>query len=143
MKIRFLSFLVAGLATLSLLLAGCGGKSSTRMDTAALEQAFSSADAALKGPVDTAVKHLNSGRLLEGTTALAELGKSVEQLNDAQKDALLGVATTIQTIMSEDGDKADLKVYQAVENLVASIAGRQPSQVGVNPDAVRPKPAQE
>lgn len=137
MKIPFPSLLLAGLTAAGLLLAGgCGGGSSkTKMDTADFSKAFATADAALKTSADEAAKALNSGKLFEGTTELVNLAKAnVEKLSDDQKNALINLSATIQMVMSEDGDKADLKVYQAVEDLIAALDSRESTRVGLTPD---------
>lgn len=125
------------LAVISLTLTGCGsGK--TKMDTAELESAFSGADAELKSLVTEATKALHAGKLFEGATALANLAKSPDKLNDAQKNAMINVGATIQLQMSEDEAKSDLKVYQAVENMMAALEGQEAPTVGINPDQMRP-----
>jgi len=108
------------------------------MDTAEFDRAFASADAALKGQAQEASKALNASKLFEGATALANLAKSVEKLNDDQKAAMVNLGATIQLLMSEDGDKADLKVYQAVEDMVNALESREATKVGTTPDRVAP-----
>ncbi len=141
MKTPITTLVVSALASLMLLLTGCGGGgSSTKMDTADLEKSFASADATLKGPADEAVKALKGGKYFDGATALANLAKSVDKLNDEQKNAMINVGATIQLIMSEDGDRADLKVYQAVDDMINLLNGEALKQVGTDPDRSKPAP---
>lgn len=114
------------------------------METAEFRQAFAAADATTKRTADEAANALEAGKYLEGSTALANLAKASEEMSDAQKNAMIDLGVTIQLVMSEDGDKADLKVYQAVEDMMAALDGRESARVGVNPDVVRPQvPAAE
>lgn len=132
--------LLAGLALccLGLVAAGCGGGGKPKMDTADVEKAFASADASLKGPAEEAVKMLKAGKLLDGSTALANLAKSAEKLSEEQKNAMVNLGATIQLIMSADGDQADLKVYQAVDDMLSALEGRESTPVGVTPDQTAP-----
>jgi hypothetical protein len=41
-------------------------------------------------------------------------------------------------VMSEDGDKADLKVYQAVDDMVNTLNDQPLKPVGTDPDRSRP-----
>jgi len=115
------------------------------MDTTGLVAAFASAEASLKSAVEAAAKQLDSGKLKDGTTTLAELvKKSHESLTEPQKNALVDVVTKIQLIMSEDGDKVDMDTYQAADDIIAGMEGKEAPKVGINPDAVRPpQPAAE
>lgn len=141
MKNTLLASLMAGLVAVSLMVSGCGGGGGTKMETAEFQTAFASADATLKGQAEEAAKALNAGKLFEGATALANLAKSAEKLSDDQKTAMVNLGATIQLLMSEDGDKADLKVYQAVEDMVNALEDREPTQVGTTPDRVAPPKA--
>ena len=133
------------LAFLSWALAGCGGPPKTKMDTTGLVAAFASAEASLKSAVEAAAKQLDSGKLKDGTASLAALvKKSHESLTEPQKTALVDVVTKIQLIMSEDGDKVDMDTYQAADDIIAGMEGKEAPKVGINPDAVRPpQPAAE
>ena len=123
------------LAALGLLLSGCGGSSSSKIDTAELAQAFSGADAALKTSTDEAAKLLNGGKLLEGTTTLVKVAKEGgEKLTEPQKNALINLCASVQMVMSESSKPADEKVHQAVEDLMAALEGRDSGKVGINPD---------
>lgn len=142
MKTFLRTALASALAALALTLAGCGGggPGKTKMDTKEFTAAFAGADAALSGPANEAVAALNSGKMFEGATALVNLAKAgTGKFSDTQKNALINLGATIQMVMAEDGDKADLKVYQAVEDLMAALEERGASTVGVTPD--RPAPA--
>lgn len=110
------------------------------MDTAEFSKAFASAEVAVKGPADQAAKLLVAGKLLEGSTALVEVAKAGgDKLSEVQKNALINLGATVQLVMSEDGDKADLKVYQAVEDLMAILTDRESTKLGTSPDRVLPK----
>lgn len=131
--------------TATFLVSGCGGPAKTKLDTSELLNAFASSDAAVKSQVEAAAKTLNSGSFLDGTSALAKVAKaSYETLTEPQKTSLLNLVTQIQTIMAEDGNKADMKIYQAADDLIAGIEGRESTKVGITPDMLRPaKPAAE
>lgn len=135
---RFLSYVLSSLAAFGLMLAAGCGSSATKMDTKDLEAAFASADAGLKASVDEAAKALNAGKLFEGATSLVNVAKASDKLTDEQKNAMINIGATIQLQMSEDDSKGDLKVWQAVEDMMAALEGMAPAQVGVNPDRVRP-----
>ncbi len=145
MKIALLK--LASLVSLAAfcLTTGCGGSASTKMDTSELVAAFANAEASLKSQVDAAAKSLNAGKLMDGTSALARAAKEAhESLSEAQKTALLGIVTQVQTIMAEDPDRMDLNIYQAAENLIAGMEGREATRVGMTPDMVQPpQPAAE
>lgn len=127
-------------AAVAVLVAGCGGAAKTKMDTAEFSKAFASAEAAVKGPADEAVKLLQAGKLFEGATAMVEVAKAGgDKLSEPQKNALINLGATVQLVMSEDGDKADLKVYQAVEDLMAILTERESTKVGTSPERVLPK----
>jgi hypothetical protein len=120
MKLNLSLLFLGCLAVSGLLLSGCGGK--TKMDTASYE----------------AAKALKAGKYLDGATALANLAKSAEKMTDEQKQSMTELGITLQVIMSEDGDKMDLKLWQAVEDMLAALEGRESAQVGTDPDRVRP-----
>jgi hypothetical protein len=143
MKTSLVTLLATGLAAVSVLLAGCGGGTAkTKMDTKEFTEAFASADASLQGPATEAAKALNSGKLFEGATALVGLAKSGSgKLSETQKNALINLGATVQMVMAEDGDKADLKVHQAIEDLMAALEERDSSTVGITPDRVAPATA--
>lgn len=140
MNKSFVSLLCAALGVALLLLTGCGG-SKTKMDTADFEKSFADAEAAVKGQADEAVKALKAGKMFEGATALANLAKSAEKLNQGQKDAMVNLGATIQLIISEG--ESDLRVYQAVDDMINTLDGRDLSKVGTTPDRVAPKPVAE
>lgn len=133
--VRILTLLAA-----ALLLAGCG--SAAKVETDEFERAFASADPALKGPADEAAKAIKTGLYFEGATALANLAKSGESMTDEQKNALINVGASIQKVMALEGDKADLKVHQAVDDMMAALEGRESAKVGVNPDYAPPRKAE-
>ncbi len=144
MKSFLLPLAVTFLAAICLLFTGCGGEAGPKLDTAEVESAFANAEAPIKGQVDAAAKLLNSGKLVDGTSALARMAReSHEQLSEEQKTALVNLVTTIQLIMSADGNKGDLKLYQAADDLMAGMDGREAPRVGINPDAVRPPQSTE
>lgn len=122
---------------IGLFLTGCG-RSATKMDTSEFEAAFATADPSIKGAADEAVRALKGGKYFEGATALANIAKSATKLDETQKNAMINLGATIQLIMSEDADKADLNVYQAVEDMMAALDGRESTTVGTTPDRVRP-----
>jgi hypothetical protein len=144
---NFLSHLVAVLlVSATFLTAGCGGPAKAKLDTTELVAAFSSADAAMKSQVDAAAKSLNSGKLLDGTSALVQFTKaSQENLSDEQKTALLNLVAQVQTIITEDASKGDPAMFQATQDLVAAVEGRESTKVGVTPDMLQaaPTPAAE
>jgi hypothetical protein len=111
-----------------------------------LVAAFAGADAALKSQVDAAAKTLNSGKLLDGTSALVQFTKaSQENLSEEQKTALLNLVAQVQTIITEDASKGDPAIFQATQDLVAAVEGRESTKVGVTPDMLQaaPTPAAE
>jgi hypothetical protein len=130
------------LTAIGFLLTGCG-RGATKMDTSEFEAAFATADPSVKGLANDAVKALKADKYFEGATALANIAKSADKLDEAQKNAMINLGATIQLIMSEDGDKADLKVYQAVEDMIAALDGRESAKVGTTPDRVLPPLSQE
>jgi len=145
MKNLFSQLITVLVLSATFLTAGCGGPAKTKLDTSELVAAFSGADAALKSQVDAAAKTLDSGKLLNGTSALAQAAKaSHETLSEAQKTALLNVVTQVQTIITEDASKGDPAVFQATQDLVAALEGRESTKVGVTPDMLPPtRPAAE
>ncbi len=143
MKPKLIALLIPLFATVGLLVTGCGGGKS-RLDTAEFDRAFATADPSLKGPADEASKALKEGKFFEGTTALANLAKSSEKLSEPQKNAMINLAGNIEKIMAGDGDKADIKVFQAVNDMMAALEGRESAKAGVNPDTgPAPKPPGE
>ncbi len=136
----YLATLLLGFA---LTLAGCGGGSGSGADTKEVEAAFASADPALKGPADEAVKAIKAGQYLEGANALLAVAKASadKELSEPQENAIVNLGAAIQMVLAAQGDKADLKVYQAIEDMMAALSGREASKVGTNPDAARPPAA--
>ena len=131
---------------LALLVAGCDKSNLEKADPTELVAAFDAADPALKTPATAAAKAAKAGNLLECASSLAAVAKAgvEKEISEPQRNALINLGTSIQKVMSEQGDKADLKVYQAIEDMMAALTGRDASKVGVNPDAVRPRqPAPE
>ncbi len=108
------------------------------MDTAAFRQAFASADPALKSAADEVVKAVEANKLYEGAAGLANMAKSAARLTDEQKDAMYALGSGIQMVVSEDAARADLKVFQAIEDMVAALQGRTAVQVGTTPDREAP-----
>jgi outer membrane murein-binding lipoprotein Lpp len=146
MKNLFSHLVTVLVLSATLLIAGCGGAAKTKLDTTELVAAFASADAALKSQVDAAAKTLNSGKLLEGTSALVPFTKaSQENLSEEQKTALLNLVAQVQTIITEDASKGDPAIFQATQDLVAAVEGRESTKVGVTPDMLQaaPTPAAE
>ncbi|MBX3746566.1 MAG: hypothetical protein KF833_14755 [Verrucomicrobiae bacterium] len=136
MKQRIAPILWGGFVALGLFITGCGKGGG--IDTADLDAAFVRAEPEVKATATTAVQALKAGKFLDGATALANLARSAESLSEDQKNAMINVGAMIQVVMAEDGDKADLAVYQAVEDMMAALDGREASTVGTDPDRVRP-----
>ncbi len=146
MKNLFSHLVTVLVLSATFLTAGCGGAAKTKLDTTEFVAAFASADAALKSQVDAAAKTLNSGKLLEGTSALVQFTKaSQENLSEEQKTALLNLVAQLQTIITEDASKGDPAMFQATQDLVAAVEGRESTKVGVTPDMLQaaPTPAAE
>ncbi len=142
MKSALHSLTAVFVTTLALLLAGCGGTAKSKLDTTEFSSAFATADPAIKGPAEESVKALKAGKLFEGATALVATAKAgADKISPEQKNALINLGSSIQMVMSEDGNKADLKVYQAVEDLMSLLTDRESSKVGTTPDRVRPPQA--
>jgi hypothetical protein len=134
MKLKFLASSLACLAALTFLLTGCGS-GSKRMNTADFKAAFAGASGDVKSAADEVVQALEAGKYFEGATALANLAKSTESLSDDQKNAMINLGADIQVIVAENPESADPQVYQAIEDMMAALEGRQAAPVGVNPDA--------
>lgn len=125
------------LCLLALGLIGCGsGK--TPMDTSGIESAFASASGDIKAGVNQAVTALKAGKLLEGSTALENVAKSNDELTDDQRNAMIDLGATIQRILTEQPEGADIAVFQAIENMLGYLLDTPPSTVGVTPDNAQP-----
>ena len=134
MKPQLLRILTGIFIACPLIFCGCSSKKA-KMNTTTFDNAFQTAPAELKALVAKASKALNDGKLEEGSNTLAEISRK-DGLTDAQKDGIRDVVIVIQTVMSEDPDKANIKVHQALEVVMAVLEGRPPKQIGVNPSSL-------
>lgn len=125
------------LCFLALGLAGCGS-GSTPMDTSGFESAFASATGNIKAGATEAVTALKAGKLLEGSTALENVAKSNAELTDDQRNAMIDLGATIQRILTEQPEGADIAVFQAIENMLGHLLDTVPSTVGITPDNAQP-----
>ena len=131
MKRQLLNTLSGMFLACLVIFCGCGGKKA-RMDTTTFDKAFESAPADVKALATKASKAFKEGKLEAGATALAEISQK-SGLNDAQKDGMRDVIIVVQKIMSEDADKSDMKVYQALEIATATLEGRPATRAGFKP----------
>src|SRR5262245_48962846 len=113
-----------------LLLNGCGGGPKVSRDTSAFEKAFKSAPSDVQAAAAKASQAFKANKLLEAGDALTEAAKK-GGLSQEQKDSIIDLVARIQTIMSVEPDKSDMRVFQSVENATAAVEGRAPVVVGV------------
>jgi hypothetical protein len=125
------------LCLLALGLVACGS-GTTPMDTSSFESAFASASGDIKSGANQAVTALKAGKLLEGSTALENVAKSNAELTDDQRNAMIDLGATIQRILTEQPEGADIAVFQAIENMLGYLLDTPPSTVGITPDNATP-----
>lgn len=117
-----------------LLLNGCGGGGTkVSRDTTAFEKAFKSAPPDVQAAAAKASQAFKANKLLEAGDALTEAAKK-GGLSQEQKDSIIDLVAKIQTVMSVEPDKSDMRVFQSVENATAAVEGRAPVVVGVRRD---------
>src|ERR1051326_9120400 len=118
MKTKPAEFLSVALIAIPMLLGGCSG-GGTKGSPADVQAAAAKASAAFKAE-----------KLLEAVDALAEIARK-GGLAQEQKDIIIDMVVKIQTIMSLNPDKQDIRVHQSVENVTAALEGRAPVVVGI------------
>jgi len=117
-----------------LVFCSCGAKK-TKMDTTTFDKAFQTAPAEIQTLAAKASKAFKDGKFEVGANALVDITRK-SGLTDPQKDGIRDVIIIVQTIMSQDSDKSDIKVHQALEIASATLEGRPPMRVGVNPSSL-------
>jgi len=122
MKNTFWNLVLA--ASVVCLLAACGA-SSSKVDTAKLQQAFQSAPAELKSEIDKAVAAIKAGNLAEAATPFKAAAKK-GGLTQEQKDAIVAVVTEIQMIASQDPQKFPTEAYRSISEVVPILEGQTP-----------------
>jgi hypothetical protein len=113
-----------------LLLDGCGGGTKVSKDTTAFDKAFKSAPADVQAAAAKASTAFKAEKLLEASNALTEAANK-GGLTQEQKDVVIDMIVKIQTIMSLNPDKSDMKVFQSTENATAALEGRPAVGVGI------------
>jgi hypothetical protein len=108
-----LTWLAAPVLILSLALAGCGGGD---VDTAELEESFSSAEPAKKAGVDDVVAAVKAGEFAKAGSKLTKLA-SRAKLTDDQKKAIKGVINQLQDQISQIAKAAAEEGGKALDNL--------------------------
>src|SRR5262245_19434169 len=105
-------------------LVGCGGSRS--VDTSQLEKSFQTANAGSQSDVSQAVTGIKSG---DFDKAVAPLRKVIQAggLSEAQKDALTGVITNMQMVLSRNPKSYSLELYNSLSDLTAYLDGREPA----------------
>jgi hypothetical protein len=132
MKTILPQLFAAAFLIIPLLLGGCGGNKVSK-DTTAFDKAFKSAPADVQAAAAKASTAFKGEKLLEASNALTEAaGKGA--LTQEQKDSMIDMIVKIQTIMSLNPDKSDMKVFQATENATAALEGRPAVAVGQRRD---------
>ncbi len=109
---------------------GCGGGAKVNKDTTAFDKAFKSAATDVQAAAAKASTAFKAENLLEAGEALTAAAKK-GGLTQEQKDTMIDMIAKIQTIMSVNPDKSDMRVFQSVENATAALEGRPPIVVGV------------
>ena len=132
MKTKLPKLLTAAFLIIPLLLGGCGGTKVSK-DTTAFDKAFKSAAADVQAAAAKASTAFKAEKLLAASDALTETAKK-EGLTQEQKDSIIDMIVKIQTIMSLNPDKSDMKVFQATENATAALEGRPAVGVGQRRD---------
>ena len=133
MKTKLPQLFTLALLVIPLLLEGCGGGTKVSKDTTAFDKAFKSAPADVQAAAAKAAAAFKEEKLLEASNALTEAAKK-GALSQEQKDAVIDMVVKIQTIMSVNPDKSDMKVFQATENATAAAEGRPAVAVGIRPN---------
>ena len=129
MKIKVHKLFTVALLFIPLLLVGCGGGTKVSKDTSAFDKAFKSAPAEVQAAAAKAATAFKAEKLLEASDALTETAKK-GGLTQEQKDGIIQMIIKIQTIMSLNPDKSDMRVYQSNENTTAALEGRPAVAVG-------------
>jgi hypothetical protein len=132
MKTKLPQFFTAAFLIIPLLLGGCGGNKVSK-DTTAFDKAFKSAPADVQSAAAKASTAFKAEKLLEAGNALTETARK-GGLTQEQKDSMIDMIVKIQTIMSLNPDKSDMKVFQATENATAALEGRPAVGVGQRRD---------
>ena len=131
MKKKPAEFLSVALIAIPMLLGGCsGGGPKVSKDTTAFVKAFKSSPADVQAAAAKASAAFKAEKLLEAVDALAEIARK-GGLAQEQKDIIIDMVVKIQTIMSLNPDKQDIRVHQSVENVTAALEGRAPVVVGI------------
>ena len=130
MKTKLRRLFTAMFLIIPLLLGGCGGTKVSK-DTTAFDKAFKSAPADVQAAAAKASTAFKAEKLLEASEALTEAAtKAKGGLTQEQKDGIMDMIVKIQTIMSLNPDKSDMRVFQATENATAAVEGRPAVGVG-------------
>ncbi len=110
--------ILAAIAATSLMIVGCGKKSS--VDTTPIETSFSSADATTKSSADKAVASIKSA---DYSGALAELktlaGKA--KLTSEQQQAIKDVMSQVQKALTDAAGQAASGASKAADDLKKSL----------------------
>jgi hypothetical protein len=130
MKTRLHQLFAFAFLLIPLLLDGCGGGTKVSKDTTAFDRAFKSAPADMQAAAAKASAAFKAEKLLEASDALTETAKK-GGLTQEQKDLIIDMVVKIQTIMSLNPDKSDMKVFQSAENATAAVEGRPAVGVGM------------
>lgn len=131
MKTKPAEFLSVALIAIPMLLGGCSsGGTKVSKDTTAFDKAFKSSPADVQAAAAKASAAFKAEKLLEAVDALAEIARK-GGLAQEQKDIIIDMVVKIQTIMSLNPDKQDIRVHQSVENVTAALEGRAPVVVGI------------
>ena len=133
MKTKLPQLFTGAFLIIPLLLGGCGGGNKVSKDTTAFDKAFKSAPADVQTAAAKASTAFKAEKLLEASDALTETARKGE-LTQEQKDSMIDMIVKIQTIMSLNPDKSDMKVFQATENATAALEGRPAVGVGQRRD---------
>lgn len=115
---RYMGWVITGIAALSLLFSGCSKKGN--VDTAPLEKSFASAEPATKSTADTAVSSIKAG---DYATAMAQLQKLSAQakLTPEQQQAVRDVLEQVKKQLSETAAGAAKDMEKAAGDLQKSL----------------------
>lgn len=111
---------------LLLALPACRPSAPASVDSPDLSAAFASATEEVRTTVAEASRALGEGQLFEGATHLAEAITQAESLTEAQKAALRNTADRIKLSLAKEGPRADLKVFETVQRLLAALGDPPP-----------------